>query len=158
WLFHGRTARRVLMATDQNNSSPPQSPGWRTASQLARRFVGSQPSIARRMTEVRRALIADAPAAGLSPAAAEAMVDGHLIGMQPERSGREQPRATPEAVPLLGLTDRSQVEPPPPEGWMSATQLSRQLRIDDRQIVELVVQLYRESVDTLQRAGYPEHE
>jgi hypothetical protein len=144
------------MASDRKDIPLFESHCWRSASHLARRFVGSQPSIANRMLELRRALIADVEAIGLSAEDAEALINNHLIRMQMERSGKEQPTASQEAVSLLGLVERAQVVPNPPEGWISSFQFGHKHRIGERQVNGMAVRLYRENVELLQQAGYSE--
>jgi hypothetical protein len=112
--------------TSDHNLTPRKAPGWQSSFDLGKTYVGNADTIRHRMSRLREAIIHDiADQMHCSEDQATALVDAHLIGMRKPPAGCEALAVSSDAVPLLGLTQRSDVPPPKPEGWRSAVSLAR---------------------------------
>jgi hypothetical protein len=143
---------------DEPPTTPPKPEGWRSAAQLRRDFVGHNIAIDNRLRELRSGLIADIVAAGYPEEEAVALVEHNLVGRKRSRRGTEATVGSPDAVRLLGLTDRKDTAPPKPDNWQSAIQLSKKGFGAEPALGVKLRDLHAALIADVVAAGYPEEE
>jgi hypothetical protein len=117
------------MDWESRDFTPRKQPGWKSAVDLNRNYVGGREAVNKRIRQLRTELIGDiCECTGWSESHVRKIVTHWLIGKRKPPKGPDAWAVSPAAERLLDLKERVSVAPAKGEGWRSAAELTQTYR------------------------------